>query len=74
MMYDDAFSIQLVEDDHVIDVNFVAGEVPLLLKIGHDLSNGKFGNFDPRSVAKMEMVQNISKNVHNILFKFCFRR
>ncbi len=56
MMYDDVFAIHLVEDYHVIDVNFVAGAVPVLLKIGHDLSNGKFENFDPRSVANLKMV------------------
>lgn len=57
MMYDDAFSIQLVDDVLVKDLNYVAGAVPMLLKIGHDLSSGYFNAFDQRTITKLEIVQ-----------------
>ena len=35
--YDDAFTIQLVEDDHVHEFNYVAGCVPFFLNLIRDV-------------------------------------
>ena len=38
--YDDAFTIQMVEDEHVNEFNYVAGMVPFLRNLIKDVSRG----------------------------------
>lgn len=52
MMYDDAFSLQIVDEKYEWETNFVAGMVPFLHKLAHDLSHNVV--FHPRMLSKIE--------------------
>ena len=65
MMYDDAFSVQAVSEENVYEMNQVAGFVPLLLKIGHDLSNNLLKIFDQRSTNRIEQVAFLVQSIRS---------
>lgn len=41
-MYDDAYTIQIVADEDVLNFNFVAGMLPFLFNLIQDVSVGTF--------------------------------
>ena len=48
MQYDDAFTLQKVEDEYVDIFNYMAGMVPLIQKLIRDVS---VKNFEPTHIA-----------------------
>ena len=44
MQYDDAFTMQVIEQEDVDNFNYVAGMVPFIQKIISDVRNGKLSS------------------------------